>query len=206
MIIKRYIAGPIEANNYLVADENSKEAVLIDCSETVEKILDDVKNSGLNVKYILLTHGHFDHVMGVNDMKQKLNAKVLINEKDKSQVEMTKTILSTFGIHVEKNPVYDEFIDGNTELKIGEIPIKILETPGHTEGGLCYQIADKLFSGDTLFKNYVGRTDLPGGSFSKLENSIKNVLYKLDDATEVFPGHNDMTTIGYEKKHNEIVQ
>lgn len=206
MIIKRYIAGPIEANNYLVADENSKEAVLIDCSETVEKILDDVKNSGLNVKYILLTHGHFDHVMGVNDMKQKLNAKVLINEKDKSQVEMTKTILSTFGIHVEKNPVYDEFIDGNTELKIGEIPIKILETPGHTEGGLCYLIADKLFSGDTLFKNYVGRTDLPGGSFSKLENSIKNVLYKLDDATEVFPGHNDMTTIGYEKKHNEIVQ
>ena len=206
MIIKRYIAGPIEANNYLVADENSKEAVLIDCSETVEKILDDVKNSGLNVKYILLTHGHFDHVMGVNDMKQKLNAKVLINEKDKSQVEMTKTILSTFGIHVEQNPVYDEFIDGNTELKIGEIPIKILETPGHTEGGLCYQIADKLFSGDTLFKNYVGRTDLPGGSFSKLENSIKNVLYKLDDATEVFPGHNDMTTIGYEKKHNEIVQ
>lgn len=206
MIIKRYIAGPIEANNYLVADEKSKEAVLIDCSETVEKVLDDVKNLGLNVKYILLTHGHFDHVMGINDMKQKLNAKVLINEKDKSQVEMTKTILSTFGIHVEKNPVYDEFIDGNTELKIGEIPIKILETPGHTEGGLCYLIADKLFSGDTLFKNYVGRTDLPGGSFSKLENSIKNVLYKLDDATEVFPGHNDMTTIGYEKKHNEIVQ
>ena len=206
MIIKRYIAGPIEANNYLVADEKSKEAVLIDCSETVEKVLDDVKNLGLNVKYILLTHGHFDHVMGINDMKQKLNAKVLINEKDKSQVEMTKTILSTFGIHVEKNPVYDEFIDGNTELKIGEIPIKILETPGHTEGGLCYLIENKLFSGDTLFKNYVGRTDLPGGSFSKLENSIKNVLYKLDDSTEVFPGHNDMTTIGYEKKHNEIVQ
>lgn len=206
MIIKQYIAGPIETNNYLVADEKSKEAVLIDCSETIEKVINDVKELGLKVKYILLTHGHFDHVMGVNDMKNKLNAKVLINEKDKSQVEMTKTILSTFGIYVDKNPEYDEFIDKNTELKIGDIPIKIFETPGHTEGGLSYLIENKVFTGDTLFKHYVGRTDLPGGNFAKLESSIKNILYKLDDTTEVFPGHNEMTTIGYEKKHNEIVQ
>lgn len=206
MIIKQYIAGPIEANNYLVADEKSKEAVLIDCSETIEKLLSDVKELGVKVKYILLTHGHFDHVMGINDMKEKLGAKVLINAKDKSQVEMTKTILSTFGIHINKNPEYDEFIDKNTELKIGEIPIKIFETPGHTEGGMSYLIENKVFTGDTLFKHYVGRTDLPGGDFSKLENSIKNILYKLDDETEVFPGHGDMTTVGYEKKHNEIVQ
>lgn len=206
MIIKQYIAGPIEANNYLVVDEKSKEAVLIDCSETIEKLLTDIKELDVKVKYILLTHGHFDHVMGVNDMKKKLDAKVLINEKDKSQVEMTKTILSTFGIYVDKNPEYDEFIDKNTELKIGDIPIKVFETPGHTEGGLSYLIENKVFTGDTLFKHYVGRTDLPGGNFAKLESSIKNILYKLDDTTEVFPGHNEMTTIGYEKKHNEIVQ
>ena len=206
MIIKQYIAGPIEANNYLVVDEKSKEAVLIDCSETIEKLLTDIKELDVKVKYILLTHGHFDHVMGVNDMKEKLDAKVLINEKDKSQVEMTKTILSTFGIYVDKNPEYDEFIDKNTELKIGDIPIKVFETPGHTEGGLSYLIENKVFTGDTLFKHYVGRTDLPGGNFAKLESSIKNILYKLDDTTEVFPGHNEMTTIGYEKKHNEIVQ
>lgn len=205
MIIKQYIAGPIEANNYLVADENSKEAVLIDCSEKVQQIIDDVKNLGLKVKYILLTHGHFDHVMGVNDMKKELGAEVLVNEKDKSQVEMTKTILRTFGIYADKNPEYDRFIDANTELKIGDIPIKILETPGHTEGGLSYLIDGKLFSGDTLFKRYVGRTDLPGGDYDKLENSIRNVLYKLEDDTEVFPGHNEKTTIGYEKKFNEIV-
>lgn len=206
MIIKQYIAGPIEANNYLVVDEKSKEAVLIDCSETIEKLLTDIKELDVKVKYILLTHGHFDHVMGVNDMKEKLDTKVLINEKDKSQVEMTKTILSTFGIYVDKNPEYDEFIDKNTELKIGDIPIKVFETPGHTEGGLSYLIENKVFTGDTLFKHYVGRTDLPGGNFAKLESSIKNILYKLDDATEVFPGHNEITTIGYEKKHNEIVQ
>ena len=164
-----------------------------------------MKNLGLNVKYILLTHGHFDHVMGVNDMKKELGAEVLVNEKDKSQVEMTKTILRTFGINVDKNPEYDRFIDGNTELKIGDIPIKILETPGHTEGGLSYLIDGKVFSGDTLFKKYVGRTDLPGGNYDKLENSIKNVLYKLDDNMEVLPGHNEKTTIGFEKKYNEIV-
>lgn len=206
MIIKQYIAGPIETNNYLVADEKSKEAVLIDCSETIEKLLTDIKELDVKVKYILLTHGHFDHVMGVNDMKKKLDAKVLINEKDKSQVEMTKTILATFGIYVDQNPEYDEFIDKNTELKIGDIPIKVFETPGHTEGGLSYLIENKVFTGDTLFKHYVGRTDLPGGNFAKLESSIKNILYKLDDAMEVFPGHNEITTIGYEKKHNEIVQ
>ncbi|PWL76237.1 MBL fold metallo-hydrolase [Candidatus Gastranaerophilales bacterium] len=205
MIVKQYIAGPIDANNYLVADEKSKEAVLIDCSEHVQKILDDVKELGLKVKYILLTHGHFDHVMGVNSMKEALGAKVLINQKDEKQLEMTQTILKTFGIFVEKNPEYDKYIDKNTELKIGDIPIKIFETPGHTEGGLCYLIDGKLFSGDTLFRNYVGRTDLPGGNYTKLENSIKNVLYKLPEETEVFPGHNEMTTIGYEKKHNEII-
>ena len=205
MILKQYIAGPIDANNYLVADEKSKEAVLIDCSEHVQKILDDVKELGLKVKYILLTHGHFDHVMGVNSMKKELGAEVLINQKDEKQLEMTQTILKTFGIFVEKNPEYDKYIDKNTELKIGEIPIKIFETPGHTEGGLCYLIDGKLFSGDTVFRNYVGRTDLPGGNYAKLENSIKNVLYKLPDETEVFPGHNEMTTIGYEKKHNEII-
>jgi len=205
MIVKQYIAGPIDANNYLVADEKSKEAVLIDCSEHVQKILDDVKELGLKVKYILLTHGHFDHVMGVNSMKEALGAKVLINQKDEKQLEMTQTILKTFGIFVEKNPEYDKYIDKNTELKIGDIPIKIFETPGHTEGGLCYLIDGKLFSGDTLFRNYVGRTDLPGGNYAKLENSIKKVLYKLPEETEVFPGHNEMTTIGYEKKHNEII-
>ena len=127
MIIKQYIAGPIEANNYLVADENSKEAVLIDCSERLPQIIDDVKNLGLKVKYILLTHGHFDHVMGVNEMKKELNAEVLINKKDEKQLEMTKTILGTFGLFVDKNPEYDRFIDGNTELKIGDIPIKIFQ-------------------------------------------------------------------------------
>lgn len=204
MIIKQYVAGPINANNYLVADEISKEAVLIDCSERVQKLLDDVKKLGLKVKYILFTHGHFDHVMGADVMKKELGAEVLGSEKDIKQTELTKPILTMMGIPLIDTPEYDRFIDGNSKLNIGNIDIKIFETPGHTEGGLCYLIEDTLFSGDTLFKNYVGRTDLPGGSFAKIENSVKNVLFKLDDTVKVFPGHGDLSTIGYEKQHNEI--
>lgn len=204
MIIKQYVAGPINANNYLVADETSKEAVLIDCSERVQKILDDVKTLGLKVKYILFTHGHFDHVMGADIMKKELGAEVLGSEKDIAQTELTKPILEMMGIPLIETPQYDRFIDGNSKLNIGQTEVKVFETPGHTEGGLCYLIEDNLFSGDTLFKNYVGRTDLPGGSFAKIENSIKNILFKLDDSTKVFPGHGDITTISYEKKYNEI--
>lgn len=204
MIIKQYIAGPINANNYLVADETSKEAVLIDCSERVQKILDDVKALGLKVKYILFTHGHFDHVSGSDVMKKELGAEVLGSEKDINQTELTKPILTMMGMPLIDPPQYDKFIDGNSKLNIGDIDIKVIETPGHTEGGLCYLIKDHLFSGDTLFKNYVGRTDLPDGSFSKIENSVKNVLFKLEDSIKVLPGHGDLSTIGYEKKHNEI--
>ncbi|MBO5435562.1 MBL fold metallo-hydrolase [bacterium] len=206
MIIKQYIAGPIDANNYLVADEASKEAVLIDCSDRVQKIIGDVKNLGLNVKYILFTHGHFDHVMGANVMKEELGAKVLGSKEDLNQTELTKTILQSMGLPLVEDPKYDEFIDKNSQLKIGDTEIKVIETPGHTEGGLCFLIENNLFSGDTLFKGCVGRTDLPGGSFAKLENSIKNKLYKLDDLINVHPGHGDMTTIYYEKKYNEIVR
>lgn len=205
MIIKEYTLGPIGANNYLVIDEVSKEAVLIDCSEKNQQILDDIKDLGAKVKYILLTHGHFDHVMGVNEMKKELGAKVFIHKNDVSQMHMTKSIIATFGIDLDENPDYDEFLDENSDLSIGDIKIKVIPTPGHTEGGVCYLIDGNLFSGDTLFKHYVGRTDLPGGSFEKLKDSIKEVLFKLDDEVKVFPGHEMSTTIGYEKKNNEII-
>ncbi len=205
MIIKTYIAGPIQANNYLVIDEESKEAVLIDCSERKQEILDEVKNSGLKVKYILLTHGHFDHVLGVNDMEKELNAPAYVKKEDLVQIESTSSIMSAFGIQVAVNPTVTHFISPDAEFTIGNKTIKVLETPGHTEGCVCYLIDDKLFSGDTLFCESVGRTDLMGGNFKKLHNSVVDVLFKLDDNITVYPGHGPSTTIGYEKLHNEIV-
>ncbi len=204
MKMKTYVAGPIDANNYLLWDENSKEAVFIDCSDYKEEIIDEVKANNLNVKYILLTHGHFDHVLGVNLMAEKLGAKVGIHKSDVVMLDNINEFARLVGFPNIEPPKYDFNVEDNDILEFGSIQIKVLHTPGHTEGGVCYLIGDKLFSGDTLFKDYYGRTDLFGGDFAKIKDSIKNILFKLDDNIRVFPGHDQCTSIGYEKLHNEI--
>jgi len=201
MIVQTFEAGPLGANNYLLTDGN--EAVLIDCSEVKQEILDELKDKTL--KYILLTHGHFDHVLGVNGMKECTGAKVLVHKDDISRMEESANIMQTFGVIGVETPKADDYINDNDLLKFGDTEIKIIHTPGHTEGCVCYLIDGKLFSGDTLFRDSVGRCDLPGGNFSKLSDSIKNILFKLDDNIVVYPGHGPETTIGYEKKYNEII-
>lgn len=201
MIVQTFEAGPLGANNYLLTDGN--EAVLIDCSEVKQEILDELKDKTL--KYILLTHGHFDHVLGVNGMKECTGAKVLVHKDDISRMEESANIMQTFGVIGVETPKADDYINDNDLLKFGDTEIKIIHTPGHTEGCVCYLIDGKLFSGDTLFRDSVGRCDLPGGNFSKLSDSIKNILFKLDDNMVVYPGHGPETTIGYEKKYNEII-
>lgn len=207
MIIKTYVAGPVQANNYLVVEETSKEAVLIDCSDYVQEIVDYVKENKLQVKYLLLTHGHFDHVLGINKMKEALNAKVYVHEADKVQVVNTREVMRMFGLPTEGvvNPVIDATLSGVGQLSLGKEQIRIIETPGHTPGCVCYLIGDKLFSGDTLFHSSIGRTDLPGGSFQQIKHSVVDILFALDENIQVYPGHGSPTTIAYEKKFNDIV-
>lgn len=200
MKMRTYISGPIDANNYLIWDENSKEAVLIDCSDYREDILSDVREYGLKVKYILLTHGHFDHVLGVNEMAKALGAQVGLHTGDNVLVENINEYGNIFlGLPHMEIPKVDFFVSDGDKLKFGGETIKVIYTPGHTEGGVCYKIGDKLFSGDTLFKGSFGRTDLFGGDYSKIISSLKNVILKLDDKVEVFPGHGEATTIAEEK-------
>lgn len=208
MLIKTYIAGPVQANNYLLVDEVSKEAVLIDCSDFIQELVDFVKENSIKVKYILLTHGHFDHVLGINKMKDALGAKVYVSEGDKEQVLNTRQVMTMFGLPTDGvvNPTIDGTLQEiKTPLQFGNINIQFIETPGHTPGCVCYLINGLLFSGDTLFHRSIGRTDLPGGSFAKIKHSIIDVLFKLDDNTDVYPGHGSKTSIGYEKKFNDIV-
>lgn len=207
MIIKTYVAGPVQANNYLVVEETSKEAVLIDCSDYVQEIVDYVKENKLQVKYLLLTHGHFDHVLGINKMKEALNAKVYVHEADKVQVVNTREVMRMFGLPTEGvvNPVIDATLSEVGQLSLGKEQIRIIETPGHTPGCVCYLIGDKLFSGDTLFHSSIGRTDLPGGSFQQIKHSVVDILFALDENIQVYPGHGSPTTIAYEKKFNDIV-
>ena len=207
MLIKTYVAGPVQANNYLVVDEVSKEAILIDCSDYVEEIIDYVKKNNLKVKYILLTHGHFDHVLGINRMNEVLGAKVYVHEGDKEQVVNTRAVMTMFGLPTEgvENPKITATLSDAGELTLGNQVIKVIETPGHTPGGVCYLIGDCLFSGDTLFHGTIGRTDLPGGSFQQIKHSVKDILFALDENIKVYPGHGEPTSIGYEKKFNDIV-
>lgn len=204
MLIKTYVAGPVQANNYLVIDEKTKEAILIDCSDYVPEIVDYVKENGLTVKCILLTHGHFDHVLGINRMKEALGTKVYVHEGDKEQVLHTREVMTMFGLPVDgvQNPVIDGTLPAG--LTLGGVEIKIIETPGHTPGGVCYLIGNDLFSGDTLFQGTIGRTDLPAGSFSQIRHSVVDVLFALDENIKVYPGHGSPTTIAYEKKFNDI--
>ena len=201
MIINTFTAGPIDANNYLLTDND--EAVLIDCSEAKPDVLSALE--GKKLKFILLTHGHFDHVLGVNEMREKTGAKVLINKEDVVRMNESADIMRTFGVQGVETPKADDFLNDGDTLKFGNTEIKVIATPGHTQGCVCYLIDGKLFSGDTLFKESVGRCDLPGGNFQKLSDSVKNRLFTLDDNTIVYPGHGPETTIGHEKKYNEII-
>lgn len=205
MIIKQFIAGLIENNMYLVMDEKSHDAVLIDASQDIPELKKVVDELGANVKYILITHGHFDHIMGLNSLKKTLNAPAVICKDDLAISDNVNEFTRLFGVPDIVPPTYEKFVKDGDVLDVGDMQIKVIQTPGHTEGGVCYLIGENLFSGDTLFKQSVGRTDLFGGNLEKIRHSVKEVLFKLDENIKVFPGHGPITTIAYEKKYNEII-
>lgn len=205
MILKQFTVGPLENNNYLLIDEKTKEAVLIDCTQECEEIDNTLKEYGAKLKYILLTHAHFDHILGVNDFKHKYDCKVLLHESDKALAETVEAFVKNFGIDEAEIQEIDEYIKDNQIIKFGENSIRVIHTPGHTKGGVCYLVGDKLFSGDTLFYESVGRTDLPDGHFGQIKSSIEERLFTLDDNIQVYPGHGPSTTIGHEKINNRFL-
>lgn len=206
MIIKTFVEGPVNANNYLVIDEESKEAVLIDCSSDRPEFIQAVKNSGAKLKYILLTHGHFDHLLGIDKFKSEFGVDTYMSEDDLTQVKLAPNMMLMFaGVKIPEIGEISHFVKDGDEFSIGNIKIKAISTAGHTMGGMCYLVGDKLFSGDTLFKGSVGRCDLPEGDFNQIVKSIKEKLFTLPENTIVYTGHGDKTTIEYEKRFNEIV-
>lgn len=205
LILKSFILGQIENNNYLLIDEESKEAVLFDCSDDSKDIDNALKESGATLKYILLTHGHFDHVLGINDFKRKYNCKVLIHESDKLLLDTINEFIKRFGMADVETPQIDGFVKDGDIIKLGENEIKVIHTPGHTQGGVCYLVEDKLFSGDTLFYESVGRTDLPGGNFNQLKSNIQDKLFTLNENIKVYSGHGPSSTIGHEKANNQFL-
>src|SRR5574344_757085 len=205
MILKKFTLGPIEDNNYLLIDERTKDAVLIDCTEQSDEIFNAIAQENANLKYILITHGHFDHVLGINDFKEKYpKCQVLMHEDDKVLLDSIEDFAKRFNAGKVTPQKIDKYITENDIIKFGNHEIKVIHTPGHTKGGVCYLLEDMIFTGDTLFFMSVGRTDLPGGSFSEIKDSVTNKLFTLEEKIKVYPGHGISSTISYEKENNRF--
>lgn len=198
--------GPIGTNCYVVWDETTLEAAVIDPGFEDQRISGIINKNKLKVKYILLTHGHFDHLGGVNQIKKLTGAKVLIHKNDADcLVDSRRNLSMMAGLSMELEPA-DGFLNENETIALGEIVIRVIHTPGHSKGGICLLAEDQLFAGDTLFNTSIGRTDFADGDLKELLNGISSKLFILDDATTVLPGHGENTTIGYEKTNNPFLK
>ena len=195
MIIKPIIAGIYEEVAYIVMDEDTKDAFIVDPGGNGELIEAEVKALDADIKYILITHGHFDHVGAVEYRADKFNVPFYISKEDEEWISKDNYV---FG-NLRKA---DGYLSEGDSLKIGNKDVKVISTPGHTPGGLCFLVGKDLFTGDTLFRGSVGRTDFPGGNSVALISSIKKKLVPLEDDIRVYPGHGDSSTIGFEKEIN----
>lgn len=202
MILKTYIEPPIDNNNYLIIDEDTKDAALIDCSAVNPDIREELEHHGAKLKYILLTHGHFDHIAGIRPNSE---VKVFMHRADMDWLKQVNTYLPSFGMPPITIPEINHFIEDNEIIKLGNLEIKVIHTPGHTQGGVCYLVDGKLFSGDTIFRESVGRCDLEGGDFDQIVESIQNKIFTLPEKTTIYPGHGRMTSVGWEKEHNRFL-
>ena len=211
MLIETQAAGPFMENGFVVACEESREAVLIDPGDAVDGLLAFADRKGLTIRHILLTHAHVDHVTGVAAAKRALNAPIYLHRDDLFLYDRAVESGAVFGLRVEAPPPVDVFYSPGQVIEFGECEARPHHTPGHCPGGVCLQIGRRgqrgkdLFVGDTLFAGSIGRTDLPGGDYGTLLSSIRNVLFAFGDDATVYPGHGPATTIGRERRSNPFL-
>jgi glyoxylase-like metal-dependent hydrolase (beta-lactamase superfamily II) len=200
--------GPLRCNCSIFGDEKTREAIVVDPGDDISEITAIVDRHQLKVKAIVITHGHIDHVAGAAQLRALTGAPVYMNERDRPQLDMLHLQASWLGVATPPKVEIDVLATDGAVLQLGGVDFEVLLTPGHTQGSLCLWIPHekKLIAGDTLFRDSIGRTDLPGGDSARILSSIKTYLLQLPDDATVFPGHGESTTIGREKQYNPFLQ
>ena len=205
MVINIATVGMLMTNCYIVMDETTKEAAVIDPGARSEKILAIIKDMGANVKYIIFTHAHYDHIMAAHEVQQATNAKIAIHADDAyllKKEEVTKFGRYTTAKYVEVTP--DVILNDGDIIEVGNLKFDVISTPGHSNGSICLVCEDVIFAGDTLFKGTCGRCDLVNGDLNKMYGSLKR-LAELKGNYRVLPGHESPTTLDYERNSNEYM-
>ncbi len=209
MFLKQIQVGQMAVFAYLLGDEETGEAFVIDPAAETSKLVSLAEKNNLKIKYIVNTHGHVDHIAGNQDMKERTGAKIIIHEGDAEMLVSTPAMyLRMFG--AKQSPPADIIVKEGDVITLGKVSLEVMATPGHSPGSMCLRGDGLVFTGDTLFVGAVGRTDLPGGSWDVMARSLKEKLAVLPDETKVLPGHNygasPTSTIGYEKLHNPFLK
>ena len=199
--------GPLQCNCSIIGDETTREAIVIDPGDEIEDILALVRKHNLQVKQIVITHAHIDHVGGAMKLRAATGAPILLNQNDYALLKMLDVQAAWIGVPAPGNVEIDRSITAGETVSTGSHTAQILHTPGHTEGSIClyFEADKKLIAGDTLFAGSIGRTDLPGGSTQKIMRSLHDTVLALPDETEVIPGHGGLTTIGEERERNPFL-
>jgi len=207
MNLQTLVVGPFQVNCYLYWDEETRDGVVIDPGSDAESILPALEQSGMTVRAILLTHGHCDHIAAVDDIKKHFDVPLYIGDGDQELLSNPSENVSEMLGHPIVVPEPDVLVKDEQMIKLGSVMFRVLATPGHTPGGVCYldEAENVLFCGDTLFWGSIGRTDLPGGSLKVLLDSIRSRILTLPDGIKCYPGHGPNTTVGAERSSNPFL-
>lgn len=205
MLLEKIVESRMGENTYVVGDENTKKCIVVDPGANFIDIMNFVKRNNLNIEYIILTHGHGDHITNVLTLKEETNAKILAHEEEKEILQDKKKNLSA---SLPSNTVEldaDMYVKDNDTLKVGDMKLKFIHTPGHTPGSMCIKIDKHMLTGDTLFAGSIGRTDFYGGDYKKMEKSLKR-LKNQDDDIIIYPGHGPNSNLKTEKMTNPFMR
>ena len=203
--IQKLVVSPFMMNCYVLACDQSKDAIVVDAGDNASGIINFIQQEELNLKFLINTHAHVDHISAVGSIQKQLNVPFYMHKEESRNLAFLLETQEVYNFGDGLLPKVNEYLDSNNTYSFGEIEFQVLETPGHSPGSVCFLFDDHIFVGDTLFAGSIGRTDLPGGSSETIFHSLKEVLMKLDDNLEVHCGHGEDTTIGRERRTNPFL-